>query len=152
MNKTSLASLRLAILLLTTLLSAHISVAAPLDLLGVRPGTTHRLALGGGEITARVAEIGREGWVQFSVLSDDLRWPRGTRIWINLDRIDNISTPIGSSPAAPAESAPQSDSDIARLPCFSQVEAREAQALAKGQSFDRNQFLTECILQQRRKP
>ena len=127
--------------------------SAPLELLGVRSGSTHRMALGSSEITARVIETGTEGWVLFSVVSDDIRWQRGTRLWINVDRINHISTAALPSAAASAPAtAPLSDSEIARLPCYSQVEAKDAQAMAKAQSFDRNQFLTECILNQRKKP
>ena len=144
------------IALVSTLLTASLlaagAVAAPLELLGVKPGSIHRLALGGGEITARVVDTGKEGWVLFSVTSDDVRWQRGTRLWINLDRIDNISAPTGSAATVSAPSdAPPSERDIAAMPCYSQVDAKDAQAIAKGQSFDRNQFLTECILNQRKK-
>ncbi len=132
--------------------------AAPLELFGVKMGSVHRMALGSGEITARVVDPGKDGWVLFSITSDDVRWRRGTRIWINLDRIGNISTAMESAdlvPATPTGRAPGTaltDSELAAMPCFSQVEARDAQAVAKGQSFDRNQFLTECILNQRKKP
>ena len=132
--------------------------AAPLELFGVKPGSVHRMALGGGEITGRVVDAGKDGWVLFSITSDDVRWRRGTRIWINLDRIGNISAAAESAdivPATPAARAPGTaltDSDIAALPCFSQVEAKDAQTVARGQTFDRNQFLTECILNQRKKP
>ncbi|MEO8103888.1 MAG: hypothetical protein ABI790_15300 [Betaproteobacteria bacterium] len=130
-----------------------VASAAPLELLGVKPGSTHRMALGGGEITAKVVDTGKDGWVLFSVTSDDIRWQRGARLWINLDRIDNISAATAATSASPTPPAASlSDSEIANLPCFSQVEARDAQAIAKGQAFDRNQFLTECILNQRRKP
>ena len=139
-------------LVAAALLATGAASAAPLELLGVRPGSIHRIALGGGEITARVIDAGKEGWVLFSVTSDDVRWQRGTRLWINLDRIDNISAPTGSAPTVSAPHAlPPSECEIAAMPCFSQVEARDAQAIAKGQSFDRNQFLTECILHQRKK-
>ena len=152
MNKIILALLLLAVSSLYAL-STHVAFAAPLELLGVKIGSIHRMALGAGEITARVVDTGKDGWVLFSLVSDDIRWRSGTRLWINLDRIDNISAPTVSAAAAPATAtAPLSDSEIARLPCFSQVEARDAQAVAKGQSFDRNQFLTECILNQRKKP
>lgn len=136
----------------------ELTYAAPLELFGVKTGSVHRMALGGGEITARVVDPGKDGWVLFSITSDDVRWRRGTRVWINLDRIGNISTATESAdivPATPAARAPgtaTTESEIAALPCFSQVEARDAQAVAKGQSFDRNQFLTECILNQRKKP
>ena len=142
---------RVSSLLAAALLATSAASAAPLELLGVRPGSIHRIALGGGEITARVIDAGKEGWVLFSVTSDDVRWQRGTRLWINLDRIDNISAPTGSAPTISAPHASPSESEIAAMPCFSQVEARDAQAIAKGQSFDRNQFLTECILHQRKK-
>ena len=70
-------------------------LSAPLDLLGVKPGSTHKMGLGGAEILARVVQAGKEGWVLFEVLSDDGRWSKGTRLWINLDKIDNISVPYG---------------------------------------------------------
>lgn len=134
----------------------HTTLAAPLELLGVRAGSVHRMALGGGEITARVVDPGKDGWVLFSVLSDDSRWKRGTRLWINLDRIGNISVPAEPADESPASATKGAttltDREIAALPCYSQVEAKDAQAVAKGQSFDRNQFLTECILNQRKKP
>jgi hypothetical protein len=139
-------------------LIACASHAAPLELFGIKAGSVHRMALGGGEITARVVDPGKDGWVLFSITSDDVRWKRGTRIWINLDRVGNISTPMESadiSPATPTSRAPASaltESEFAALPCFSQVDARDEQAVAKGQSFDRNKFLTECILNQRKKP
>jgi hypothetical protein len=132
--------------------------AAPVELFGVKTGSVHRMALGGGEITARVVDPGKDGWVLFSITSDDVRWRRGTRIWINLDRIGNISAAMESAdivPATPAGRAPGTaltESELAAMPCFSQVETRDSQAVAKGQSFDRNQFLTECILNQRKKP
>lgn len=154
MNKQKTALIACAMLLSI----ANMTHAAPLDLFGVKTGSAHRMALGGGEITARVVEPGKDGWVLFSVTSDDARWKRGTRLWINLDRIGNISAAMETADIAPASStsrAPAStltDSEIAALPCFSQVEARDAQAIAKGQSFDRNNFLTECILNQRKKP
>ena len=145
MNKITLTSMLLAASSLSVL-------AAPLELLGVKTGSIHRMALGAGEITARVVDTGKEGWVLFSVVSDDIRWQRGTRLWINLDRIDNISAATLSATAPAPATAPLTESEIASLPCFSQVEAKDAQAVAKGQSFDRNQFLTECILNQRKKP
>ncbi len=154
MNKQKTALIACAMLLS----NANMAHAAPLDLFGVKTGSAHRMALGGGEITARVVEPGKDGWVLFSVTSDDVRWKRGTRLWINLDRISNISAAMETADIAPTSStsrAPAStltDSEIAALPCFSQVEARDAQAIAKGQSFDRNNFLTECILNQRKKP
>lgn len=142
-----------SILLAVFALSPYVAFAAPLELLGVKSGSVHRMALGGGEITARVVDTGKDGWVLFSVVSDDVRWQRGTRLWINLDRIDNLSAPTGATASGPAPvTIPLSDSEIDRLPCFSQVEARDVQAVAKGQSFDRNQFLTECILNQRKRP
>ena len=153
---------RIILVLLATaisLLCPNAARAVPLDLVGVKTGSVHRMALGGGEITARVVDTGKEGWVLFSVLSDDVRWKRGTRLWINLDRIGNISaaTEFAGESALPAHTrapgaAALTESEIAALPCFSQVEARDALAVSKGQSFDRNQFLTECILNQRRKP
>ncbi len=154
MNKQKTALIACAMLLSI----ANMTHAAPLELFGVKTGSVHRMALGGGEITARVVEPGKDGWVLFSVTSDDVRWKRGTRLWINLDRIGNISAAMETADIAPTSStsrAPGStltDSEIAALPCFSQVEARDAQAIAKGQSFDRNNFLTECILNQRKKP
>lgn len=146
--------LRITLALLLAAMSFAAS-AAPLEMLGVRPGSVHRMALGGGEITARVINTGKEGWVQFSIMTNDARWRRGTELWINLDRIDNISAPTGSETSIPAPApaaASLSEAEIARLPCFSQVDARDAQAQANGQPFDRNQFLTECIVNQRKKP
>ncbi|MEP7155397.1 MAG: hypothetical protein ABI905_06465 [Betaproteobacteria bacterium] len=138
-------------------LSSFALEAAPLDLLGIKPGSSHRVSVGGGEINVRVVETGREGWVLFSVISDDSRWQRGTRLWLNLDRLDNISAPTSSSISLPLQRPVPAESndkekDISTLPCFSQADARDVQAAAKGESFDKNQFLTECILSQRKKP
>ena len=124
--------------------------AAPLDQLGVKPGSIHRITLGSGEINARVIEIGKEGWVLFSVESHDIHWTQGTKLWINLDRISNISAPSTASSAG-AGAATLSESEIVALPCFPQTDYRDAQASAKGQTFDRNRFLTECISNQRKK-
>ena len=57
----------------------ELTYAAPLELFGVKTGSVHRMALGGGEITARVVDPGKDGWVLFSITSDDVRWRRGTR-------------------------------------------------------------------------
>lgn len=146
MKKNIFASMLLAA-------SVFPALAAPLEQFGVKPGSIHRMSLGGGEITARVMETGADGWILFSVVSDDVRWRQGTRLWINLDRIGNISMPTAMPGATLAPSgATMTDSEIARLPCFSQVDAKDAQATARGQAFDRNQFLTECISSQRKKP
>ena len=125
--------------------------AAPLDQLGVKPGSVHRLALGSGEITARVTEIGKEGWVLFTVESHDIHWTQGTKLWINLERISNISTSMTVDAASAVATKPLSEREIANLPCFPQADYRDAQATAAGQPFDRNRFLTECISNQRKK-
>lgn len=124
--------------------------APPLEQLGVKPGTTHRMTLGSGEIDARTVEIGRDGWVLFVVESNSTRWTQGSRLWINLDRIDNISTPLAGTGASTTPTT-LSESEISQLPCFPQADQRDALSAAKGLPFDRNRFLTECIGKQRKK-
>ena len=88
------------------------AIATPIEQFGMKPGTIHRMALGGGEINARVVEIGKDGWVLFSVESNDVRWMAGTKLWINLDRISNISMPIAT--AGPVAGTPAlSEAEIA---------------------------------------
>ena len=138
-----------AAVLALSLVSAF-TIAAPIEQFGMKPGTIHRMALGGGEINARVVEIGKDGWVLFSVESNDVRWMAGTKLWINLDRINNISMPIASAGPVAGTTA-LNEAEIAALPCFPQTDYRDAQASAKGQPFDRTRFLTECISSQRKK-
>src|SRR5436190_17719971 len=99
MNRARAASLLLCLAMIATMSS----FAAPLDQLGVKPGSTHRVALGGAELNVRTVEAGREGWVLFTVISDDSRWQRGTRLWLNLDRLDNISAPTTASVTLPMQ-------------------------------------------------
>ncbi len=91
---------RAACLLGTALLALSLSLPAgaapPLEAMGVKPGSKHKIVLGLGAYMATVIVVGADGWVAVEI-EDDGRTAginKGTKFWVNLSAIQAISAPF----------------------------------------------------------
>lgn len=83
-------------MLLTLSLTAPANALPPLEAMGVKPGSKHKIVLGLGAYMATVILIGSDGWIAVEI-EDDGRTAginKGTKFWVNLAAIQAISAPF----------------------------------------------------------
>lgn len=86
----------LGALLLTLSLTSPACALPPLEAMGVKPGSKHKIVLGLGAYMATVILVGNEGWIAVEI-EDDGRTAginKGTKFWVNLAAIQAISAPF----------------------------------------------------------
>jgi hypothetical protein len=86
----------LGALLLTLTLSSTALAAPPLEAMGVKPGSKHKIVLGLGAYMATVIVVGSDGWIAVEI-DDDGRTAginKGTKFWVNLSAVQAISAPF----------------------------------------------------------
>ncbi len=77
-------------------LSLPAGAAPPLEAMGVKPGSKHKIVLGLRAYMATVIVVGADGWVAVEI-EDDGRTAgisKGTKFWVNLSAIQAISAPF----------------------------------------------------------
>jgi hypothetical protein len=84
---------------LLALMSPELIYANPVEQIGLKQGSIHKIGIGLGVVKFQILKIGGEGWICVECMEpNNLGWIRGDKYWVNTANILFISAPFLPAP------------------------------------------------------